>query len=461
MFVRVKKSELISCKGGGPAEICIPPSKSHSIRALILASFADDISEIENILISGDVKSTVSVLQKLGVKIKIYKTASKEFLAKVTPPACGIKGFISGLKNKPVELYAGNSGSVFYFLGAALTALPFEFIFTGDASLCNRPASPLAEIYEALGIDYAFSTEAKKAPVKICGKDLNLHQSCRLTGDFSQPVTGLLFSSALREGHLNVNLKRAGELPYLKMTLEWLKICGINFTVSRDFKKIQIKGGQKVKAFKKRITGDWSAAAFPIAAAIASDSELKLKNVDIHDVQGDSGIVGILKKMRAEMEYNEEEKSLIVFPHNGNLSGGEFDISDMPDLLPALSAVACFANGKTVLKNIGICRFKECDRVSAVCSELGKFGADITEGKDFLVIKGLGGKNLHCGNPLSLGDHRIAMMSVAAGLGIAPKNPCAVGADFSEIGGTECISVTYPSFIEDLKVCGAKIEEVH
>ncbi len=459
--VRIKKSKLCFSDNGKSSEIDIPPSKSHSLRALILAAFADSPSEIENILMSGDIETAVSVLQTFGVKTEIYKNDSGIFTAKVVPPKNGIKEFILKSKNRPLIIDAGNSGSVFYFLGAAFTALPVSFIFTGDVSLCKRPAAPLIEIYNALGINYEFLVSENYAPITVTGKNLNSFQTCSLSGNFSQPISGLLFSAALRNGGLAVNLKTAGELPYLRMTVEWLKRCGIQCRHSRNFKKFKFDGGQKLQAVKTVIPGDWSSAAFPIAAAIASNSELKLKNLDITDVQGDREIVSILRQMNTPMHYDKNDKSLTVFPHNGKLTGGEFDLSDMPDAVPALSAIACFAKGKTVLKNIGICRFKECDRIAAVCSELGKFGADVTSESDFLIIQGKGGDGLHCGETYSYGDHRIAMMSIAMSLGLTCRKTSGfTGEDFSVIRDTECIDVTYPLFIEDLKKCGASLDVI-
>ena len=111
--VRIKKSKLCFSDNGKSSEIDIPPSKSHSLRALILAAFADSPSEIENILMSGDIETAVSVLQTFGVKTEIYKNDSGIFTAKVVPPKNGIKEFILKSKNRPLIIDAGNSGSVF------------------------------------------------------------------------------------------------------------------------------------------------------------------------------------------------------------------------------------------------------------------------------------------------------------------------------------------------------------
>ena len=455
MFLRIKNNSPESTGEHYITDFIVPPSKSHSIRALILAALAEKPSLIKNLLISGDTESAVSVLKMLGVKINIFKHVNGSSSARVIPPAGGIRRFLCERQSvsggEPFTVNSGNSGSLFYFLGIILSAIPVHFILTGDASISKRPVLPLTEIYDALGIKYEFLTDKKSAPLKVFGRDIAAFAAdtvLMLNGDFSQPITGLLISSVFHKRKLSIHLKTAGELPYLKMTVEWLRLCGITLKVSSNFKNFEIPCGQNITEFTKTIPSDWSSAAFPIAAALVSNSKMKLKNMDICDVQGDCGIIHILKKMNAEIYYNKSKKELRVLPSLNKLQGGQFDLSSMPDSLPALSAIACFARSKTMFTNIAICRFKECDRIAAICSELRKFGAEIEEGKDFLIINGSGGKNLHPSKVFSYGDHRIAMMLIAVSAGISKHE------DFCIIKDAECINITYPEFIENISKSG-------
>lgn len=456
MLLKIKKADRIDCTDRHYiTDFIVPPSKSHSMRALLLAALAKSPCRIENLLISGDTETAVSVLEMLGVKIDIVKQADGSFSARVIPPADGIKRFLCERQNEscgePLIINCGNSGSLFYFLGIILSAIPVHFILSGDASVSARPVEPLTEIYDLLGIKYEFLTDKKKAPLRIFGKDFaasTTDTAVVLNGDFSQPITGLLISSVFHKERLTIHLKTAGELPYLKMTVAWLRLCGITVKASSNCKHFEITGGQSVIEFTKNIPTDWSSAAFPIAVALVSNSKMKLKNMDIGDVQGDSGIIHILKKMNAEIYYQKNKKELTVLPSLDTLQGGQFNLSSMPDSLPALSAIACFARGKTVFKNIEICRFKECDRIAVVCSELSKLGAEIEEGKDFLIINGKSGKNLHPAKVFSYGDHRIAMMLMAVSAGISNNE------NFCTIEDAECIHITYPEFIEHIRKSG-------
>ena len=441
MILKIKKSKPVSSL---PIEV--PPSKSHSMRALVLASFADEASQIKNLLMSGDTKTAISVFESLGVRFKIEQKTNFSADIIVFPPKEGLKKRIES--QKPIKIDAGNSGTLFYFLGSILSLMSSDFILTGDSSILKRPVKPLIEIYEGLGLKYEFLGSYEKAPIRVLAgsyliKNLEEKSLC-LEGDFSQVVSGLLLVAGLLDFPLQINLKRAGELPYLKMTLHWLKTCDIELDVSDDFKTFKITGRQKISSFSASIPADWSSAAFPIALALITASTISIKNIDINDVQGDARIVKVLKEMNADIRFEEESQTLKIFP--SSLKGGTFDCSDIPDAVPALSAIACFAKGETLLKNIEICRYKECDRLSVIASELKKIGADITEGRDFLRIIGNAGKNLRPAAVDSHKDHRIAMMLTVIGFGIDDK----AGAVFT-LKNAEYFDISYPSFLEDIK----------
>ena len=441
MILKIKKSKPVSSL---PIEV--PPSKSHSMRALVLASFADEASQIKNLLMSGDTKTAISVFESLGVRFKIEQKTNFSADIIVFPPKEGLKKRIES--QKQIKIDAGNSGTLFYFLGSIFSLMSSDFILTGDSSILKRPVKPLIEIYEELGLKYEFLESFEKAPIRVLAgssliKNLEEKTLC-LEGDFSQVVSGLLLGACLLDFPLQINLKRAGELPYLKMTLHWLKTCGIELDVSDDFKTFKITGRQKISSFSASIPADWSSAAFPIALAMITASTISIKNMDINDVQGDARIVKVLKEMNADIRFDEKSQTLKIFP--SSLKGGTFDCSDIPDAVPALSAIACFAKGETLLKNIEICRYKECDRLSVISSELKKIGADITEGRDFLRIIGNAGKNLRPAAVDSHKDHRIAMMLTVIGFGIDDK----AGAVFT-LKNAEYFDISYPSFLEDIK----------
>jgi len=464
-----------------------PSSKSHTIRALICASLADDTSFITAPLISGDMESAVQVLRQLGVTIT--EVSNNPLVLKVTPPSGGLLASAerdaagtntghSGQSDKPTELVLdlGNSGSLLYFLGMILAAVNVPVCLTGDESLRSRPVEPLLSVYRQADIHSAARIKndtgsMEVPPLRFCGPlPAGAYQ---LDGPFSQPVTGLLLAAPLLNGMSRITFNKAGERPYLRMTCSWLRIASIE-VLNRDDYYFEVAGRQRYRSFSETIPGDWSSALFPLTAAV---------NLDPADTQGDSQALSILKAMGADIRCDTERRTVSVFPISGTLKGGRFDCADIPDAVPILAAAAVFCTGETLLLNAGVCRFKECDRLAASAEELAKFGADITQGEDFLRIGGIdgsggnsstvngsGGQKLHPARVRSRGDHRIAMMLAVAACGIAARYHSGQQSDttkenieiFSEISCIEdfdCVKISYPRFIEDMNAAGAAFKE--
>lgn len=471
-----------------------PSSKSHTLRALICASLADDTSFITAPLISGDMESVVQVLRQLGVTIT--EVSNNPLVLKVTPPAGGLLASAergaadthtghTEQSDKPAEriLDLGNSGSLLYFLGMILATADMPVCLTGDESLQSRPVEPLLSVYRQAGIPYSAASikngtgSMEVPPLRFCGP--LPAGSYQLDGPFSQPVTGLLLAAPLLNGISRITFNKAGERPYLRMTCAWLRIAGIE-VLNRGDCCFEIKGRQRYRSFSETIPGDWSSALFPLTAAVICNAALTLTNLDPADTQGDSQAISILKAMGADIRCNTERRTVSVFPISGELKGGRFDCADIPDAVPILAAAAVFCTGETLLLNAGVCRFKECDRLAASAEELAKFGADITQGEDFLRIGGSGGNSssvndssgqkLHPARVRSRGDHRIAMMLAVAACGIAARYHSGQQSDttkentenFSEtscIEDFDCVTISYPRFIEDMNAAGAAFKE--
>ena len=440
--------------------IRIPPSKSHTIRALLCAALAETPSCIESPLMSADILTAIEVLRQLGVGITEIR--NRPLVLKVTPPVSGILSFIDNA-DAEIRLDLGNSGSLLYFLGVLLAAAQCPVSLTGDSSLQSRPVEPLLAVYRQAGLNYSACavSGSRTPPVRLCGP--LRAGTFRLTGPFSQPVTGLLLTAPLLKGLTEIFFDNAGERPYLRMTCEWLRTAGIE-VFSRDECYFKIAGCQRYSAFSKTIAGDWSSALFPLTAAVLCNAALTLTNLDPLDVQGDSQAVHILREMGADIRCNPEQRTVTVHQAAASLHGGSFDCADIPDAVPALAAAAAFCEGETLLFNTSVCRFKECDRLHAIAEELSKFGAVITQGTDFLRIDGKGGGGLHPAGVRSHGDHRIAMMLACTACGIAARSAdsCNSGAQLppkesslSYIEDFECVSVSYPDFIADMNTAGA------
>ncbi len=413
-------------------EITIPGSKSHTIRAVIIASLAEGTSKILNPLKSDDTMAAVNACKALGAKINMKN--EKEWL---------IEGTDHSLKNPGEVLNMANSGTSLRLISGIMAALcNFEIQLEGDESLSSRPIQPLLKSFNELGAE-AFSVNNNGyCPIKIKGKMQG--GFTEIIGVTSQYISSLLLSCPLLEKDTEITVIKPNELPYIRMTLKWLDEQSIKYEASDGLTKFKIFGNQRYKKFEKTIPADWSSAAFPLVGAAVTQSNVLLKGLDMNDVQGDKAIIGYLKKMGADISVEAEGIRIKGKP----LQGCELDLNSTPDALPALSVLGCFAEGTTTLVNVPQARIKETDRIKVMVEELSKMNADIKEREEGLIIHK---SPLKANKVRGHNDHRIVMALSLAGLITKGK---------TEITTAESINVTYPNYVESMKLLGAKMEVV-
>jgi len=409
-------------------ELVIPSSKSHTIRAVIIASLAEGTSKIKNPLKSADTMAAVNACIGLGAKINIDNDEEwvvEGFNMKPTVP------------EKPLDL--ANSGTSIRLIAGVLSLFDFEVTLDGDDSLKTRPMQHLLTPLNALGAEALSINNNGSCPIKIKGKIQG--GKVDVNGISSQFVSSLLLSTPLAEEDTEINVIDIHEIPYIKMTLKWLDEQGIKYEKSEDFTKFKIKGNQKYHSFEKQIPGDWSSAAFPLVAAAITKSDVLLKGLDMNDTQGDKAIIDYLKKMGADVSI--EEQGIRI--KGKELQGAEIDLNNTPDALPAMATLGCFAQGTTKLYNVAQARIKETDRIKVMTQELSRMGADINEMDDGLIIHN---SQLKGDKVKGRNDHRIVMALALAGLIAEGK---------TKITSAESINVTFPTFVEMMKKLGSKI----
>lgn len=407
-----------------------PPSKSQTLRAILFASLALGQSTIINFLDSPDSHAMIRACQLFGATINVFPNRLE---------IIGTNGQISCAKD---VIDAGNSGIVLRFCSAIGSLSPLPIVITGDQSIrTQRPMQELLNGLAQLGATTATMRGDGYAPVIIQGP---IHSGTAvISGEDSQPVSALLIASAFVQGPTTIKVRNPGEKPWVAMTLQWFDRLGIPY-VNEGFTCYRLKGNARYQGFTYNVPGDLSTAAFPIAAALITQSELTVHNIDMDDPQGDKELISILQRMGGAIDIDAEEK-LLCIRRGGPLSGVQVDINDCIDVLPILSVVACFAKGETRITGAAIARQKECNRIGCVASELRKMGGDIEETVDGLVIRG---SPLRGALVRSHGDHRMAMSLAVAALGATGQ---------STIGPVECVAKTYPGFMEDFNKLGANI----
>jgi 3-phosphoshikimate 1-carboxyvinyltransferase len=422
MVLKVRKSETCGC-------VRVPGSKSHTIRALFIASLADGQSTITNPLISEDALSAVAVCRAFGTCIENH----------------GDRFIVNGLAGKPQIpeniIDVGNSGTTLRFGLMTAGLIDGCTVFTGDYQIRRRPLGPLIDAMNNLGAD-VFSTRGNKmAPVVARGRLKG--GRTELDAVTSQYLSSILVNAPLLDHDTTVSLTRLNEVPYVEMTMWWLDNQGIKYK-NDSFKEFQINGGQKYKPFNTAIPGDFSSATFFLVLSAISGGEFTLKNLDMTDPQGDKSVLGYLQAMGSVIRHEEDGIRI-----RGNaLKGIEIDMNSTPDALPAMAVAGCFAQGETRLVNVPQARLKETDRIHVMCTELKKMGADIEELPDGLIIRNsrLRGCRV-CGH----GDHRVVMALAVAGLNIDGE---------TVIDTAEAMNVTFPEFTQLIKDCGGHVELV-
>ena len=435
--------------------ITVPGSKSHTIRALILAAMADGTSHISNPLPSNDCLSTAAAVKKVGAEVDFGDKQGGSAVWTVRGAGAGLH-----LPDSPIDV--GNSGSLMYFLCPVLSTLPGECTFTGDESICRRPVNHLIDALCQFGANGRSlnngpdGTPGTTPPFSFCGP-IDVNKKLVTEGALSQYISGFMMAASRLNGTLNMELTNPKETPYLTMTKLWLESVGVPVEISPDFKKISVTGPVPFKAFDRAVPSDWEGVAFPLVAALISGSEITIDNVDGSGSQGDDKIVEVLQSVGADIEWRREAEQLVVRGgkklSTAALPGGELvvEMSAFPDAICALSVAACFIEGKTIFTDIDICRKKETDRIKAMTSELSKLGARIEDEGDRLVVYGNGGAGLHGGEVESYKDHRIVMSLACMGLGLAEGEKITVN-------DAEWCSVTFPRFFEVMNDIGAGFE---
>ena len=408
--------------------LSVPTSKSHSLRAILFAALAKGTSKIAHYLPSPDADAMIAAVRMLGAEVKVIGNHLE----------------IRGVAGKPHTaddvIQCGNSGQVLRFVGALAGLMLTYTIFTGDASIRhNRPVKPLLDGLTQLG---AFATSSRGdgyAPILIKGP--LTHSSAKIEGQDSQPVSALLIAGAFAPHPIEIHVIHPGEKPWIDLTLHWFDRLKIRYQ-RKEYSYYRMEGNSYIEAFSYEVPGDFSTAAFPIAAALITNSELTLHNIDMNDVQGDKAIIPILQKMGARFAI--DGKTLTV-QKGSHLKGMRIDINDFIDALPILAVIGCFAEGQTEIVNAAIARAKESDRITAIATELKKMGARIEEKPDGLIIHH---STLHGAELNTYHDHRLVLaLSVAA---LAASSP-------STIHGVACAAKTYPTFYDDFRAIGANI----
>ncbi len=410
-----------------------PSSKSEAHRALIAAALSHLYgTKCQTVPITctdsnEDIDATARCLGALGADI--VRTVDG-FL--VTP--------ITEIPQNAV-LDCGESGSTLRFLLPVVSALGIDNAsFVCHGRLSERPLSPL---YEELVAHGAHISPVGSNPLTVQG---NLRAGdWRIGGDVSsQFVSGLLFALPLLDGDSRLFVTgKIESAPYIHMTLDAL--ASVSTAICGDLPTWHIAGTENIQRLHETspvsVGGDWSAAAFWLAAGVMGNSVVTVTGLDANSRQGDSAIVEILRHMGGRIETTDGAFTA----YTSSLRGCEIDASQVPDLVPILAVAASVAEGETRIVGASRLRLKESDRLSTTSAMLTALGGDIAKTADGLIIRGV--PFLHGGIVDAAGDHRIAMSAAIAATRCMNE---------VTVRGAESVAKSYPAFWNDLNMLTTK-----
>ena len=396
-----------------------PPSKSQTHRARIAAALADGESVIDHVAYSQDIEATLRCLEELGAEFE-----RRGSTVTVRGMAAGV---MSPLRRMALpHLNCGESGSTLRFLIPIALAVRGGGHFTGQGRLMERPQQPYFDIFRQKGIFF----EQKDSVLTVQG--LLTPGEYALPGNVSsQFFTGLLYALPLLGGpsllRPTTPLESEG---YIHMTLQEMARFGVVLPVALSLPpQYHFEGNQTYTPAEVTVEADWSQAGFWYAARFLGGS-IDILGLEQASHQGDRVVLDQFSALQA----------------SGSL---DIDVSGCPDLVPPLAVMAALRAGQTTrLVNAQRLRIKESDRLAAVTAVLTALGGDVTEGEDFLTIRGR--ETLTGGGTVdSFHDHRIAMMTAI--LATRCENPVT-------LTGAEAVAKSYPDFWEEYERLGGKVQ---
>jgi len=403
------------------ATVAIPGSKSVTHRALIAAGLAEGNSSLHEFLRCEDTLYTADALRELGVGLSpAGETVAVE----------GTGGMFTRAPERK-KIFLGNSGTSFRLLLGVFALAQGEFLLTGTPRMHERPVGDLVAALNRLGVNAACADREGFPPVTLRAAGIHGGKVEMPGSRSSQFISSLLLAGPLAEKGIEIEV--TGSLvsrPYVDLTIEVMDRFGVSLT-REGYRRFVVPGAQQYQARELTIEGDVSSASYFWAAAAVTGGTVTTTNVYPHTTrQGDIAFLSLLEHMGCRIEREADR----VVVRGGRLRGVEVDMGSMPDMVPTLAAVAAFAEGATLIRNVVHLRHKESDRLRTVALEWRRLGVRVDEMADGLVVNGGGRLSGAVVDPHD--DHRLAMALAILGL----RTPGI------KIKDEQCVSKSFPDF---------------
>lgn len=426
-------------------QLRLPGSKSVTHRAFFLAAQCPDGAVVRAPLLSGDTRSTLAVLARLGAVSTARPDGSVEFAG-------------GALVAGTAVLDCGNSGTTLRLASGLVATLNGTSSLDGDASLRKRPNGPLLSALKQLGAQTDAGDDGR-APFALTGP-IRAGTTTFDPDVSSQYLSSLALAATRLPGESRIIAKApVASRPYLDLTVATAAAFGVEIGLvdGADGTEITAAGPQQPRCPRGGfdVASDWSSAAFPLVASAVHGVPVALQGLDPNSAQGDRAIVPVLRRFGQITAWSGRHESPELRLVPTQLAAPDpIDVGQTPDMFPALCALAACAPGTTVIAGAAGLRHKECDRIAAMARGLAQLGVQCEELADGIKIVGGGPIGAHKDkvrrDVSSQGDividcehdHRIHMaFAILAPLSSRPVR----------ITAPECVAISYPSFHEHLQ----------
>lgn len=417
-------------------ELRLPGSKSVSIRALLLAALSEGETILTGLLDSDDTRVMRNALKACGVPLEDLGEAGWR-----------VRG-AARLPLREADIFVGNSGLSIRTLVAVLAFMEGRYRLSGVPRMHERPIGDLVDALRPLGARISYEKQEGYPPLLIEPAQARAAQPVRVRGDASsQFLTGILQSAPLlaREQELVVEVE--GELiskPYIELSIALMRRFGVEVqrgVTAAGSPRFTIAPGLRYRAPGQfAVEGDASSASYFLALGALAGGPVRVQGMGSASLQGDVRFAEVMSAMGAEVTQGEDWTEV----RSPGLGSGfrpraiDADFNHIPDAAMTVAVVALFADGPSLLRNIGSWRVKETDRIAAMAAELAKLGAAIEAGPDYLRVTPPA--KPQAATIDTYDDHRIAMSFSLAACGGIPVR----------INDPGCVAKTFPDYFSRL-----------
>lgn len=322
-------------------DIPLEASKSESNRALIINALAGGQSNLSNLSNARDTQTMLRLL------------ASKEETLDVL-----------------------DAGTTMRFLTAYVALGEKPRILTGTTRMQQRPIKILAKALKQIGAQVKYLNNEGYPPHKVSPIKEQKKELIRIKGDISsQYISALMMIAPSLPQGLTLDLEgKVGSRPYIQMTLDMMKLFGINSSWTNN--TIEIKQ-QAYQPYPYHVESDWSGASYWFSfVALADVAEVKLLGLRQKSLQGDTAIIQIMNQLGVMSTFEEDG---VVLKKIAAREAVEIDFSDYPDLAQTVAVVCGVKHIACKMTGLESLRIKETDRIKALKRELKKFNIKLKE----------------------------------------------------------------------------------